>query len=175
MSFRTALFALALASCAPAATGAGNGARTTEQEVLMMVIREHGRGAALADSTYGHGCMQRRTGCDNPGAPADAWEDYLRTSSERVALRDLLSRDAGLPFVSELGDESRLPCEQRRRKLHLSRAGLSRDGRPAVVTYGTWIPRDHLGCGATAGATLLLRRAADGSWVVNRSLGTTIS
>lgn len=171
------LLALGCGACA----GLGSGLRTVdlsaaEREVLMYIIREHGRGAVLFDSTYGHRCATRPTAtCEEPGAPAEAWEAYLRAASERAALRDLLPPDAGMTYASEIGDESRVPCERRRHKLELSRAGVSPDGRTAVVSYTHWIPMDHMGCGAVSGRTVLLRRDSDGAWREDRMLRSVTS
>lgn len=142
----------------------------------MMIIANHGGGAVLMDSTHGHRCMQRRTNyCDNPPAPREPWQAYLQAASEPVLLRDLLPPDARFIYISELGGESGVPCERRRGKLQLSRVGFSRDGRWGVVTYGVSRPTSYPMCHTGYGATVLVRRAGDGGWVIDRPLSTTIS
>lgn len=166
------LLAIGTAACAAAGGAPRVAPEQAEREVLMMIIRENGRGAVLLDSTYGHRCMERRTRmCDTPpDVPVATWESYLRAASAPAALRDLLPADVATTYASTLGDESARPCRERREKLQLSRAGISPDGRTAIVSYSVWMPMDHLGCGAVHGATLLLRRAGDGAWEEDRPL-----
>jgi hypothetical protein len=172
----TVLLALGCGACAAAGAGTPVDTAAAEREVLMMIIAKHGSGAVLMDSTYGHGCMEHRTGyCDNPPAPQEPWQAYLQAASEPVLLRDLLPSDARFTYVSQLGGESGVQCERRRRKLQLSRVGLSRDGRWGVVTYGVSVPASSPMCHTGYGATVLVRRSEDGGWVVDRPLSTTIS
>jgi hypothetical protein len=137
--------------------------RAREQEVLVYIIRTQGRGSVLYDSTYGHGCRDRQW-CRNEGAPDDAWQSYVRNSSDPAALRDLLPPDLPVTYESEIGDESAVRCTSRRYKLELSRVGVSADGNVAVVSYTHWHPMDHLGCGAISGATVVVRRSENGEW-----------
>jgi hypothetical protein len=178
MTVSSRFFALAGLLVACAAGAQETGQLTPEQEVWALIIRQQGGGAALRDSTYGHGCRRRFWGgsCDlSPGVPADAWDSYITASAEPAALRDLLPANASPAFASDIGDESGVPCRRRRTKLQLSRVGFSDDGIYAVVSYFLWIPMDHLGCGAGSGATLLLYRTAEGEWVVDRPILTVVS
>ena len=108
MHLHAILLAISCAACAAAGGAPRVSPEQAEREVLMMIIREHGRGAVLLDSTYGHRCAERRTGmCDTPpDVPAAAWESYLRAASAPAAVRGLLPADFPASYASELGDES---------------------------------------------------------------------
>ena len=99
----------------------------------------------------------------------------LQAANRPALLRDLLPSDAGLVYEGALGDDSVLPCDQRRHKLQLSRVGLSRDGRWGVVSYGVYIPTTAPMCGTGYGAAVVVRRQQDGTWVIDRPLYTVIS
>lgn len=170
------LLALACGACAMAGSGARPSRAAEEQAVLMMIIAEQGRGAVLRDSTWGHRCAPpAKYVCPNPGAPADVWAGFIQASSEPAALRDLLPPGFAATYTADIGNESALPCERRRSKLQLSRVGFSADGSRAVVSYTHWRPMNHLGCGAVAGQTVLLRRERDGTWTKERPLSSVVS
>lgn len=154
MSGSTSRWVVLLALGCGACAGLGSGARAVdalavEREVLMYIIREHGRGAVLRDSTEG-------------GAP-------------RAALRDLLPAEAQVTYASELPDQSAVPCKQRRGTLGISRVRVSPGGDAAVVSYSLWIPMDHLGCGAVSGRTVRVRRARGRGWEVGEVLQMVVS
>ena len=164
------------AACASPGPAPEAGHRTAEQEVLLMIVAEHGRGAVLMDNTFGHGCLESSENwCDEPSAPPEAWQAYLRAANRSVPLRDLLPATRPFTYASDLGDQSVLPCERRSGKLQLSRVGFSRDGRWGIVTYGVSMPATAPMCSHGYGATVVVRRGDDGAWVVDRALSTTIS
>lgn len=169
------LLALGCGACAAAAGPRPADTAAAEREVLMMIIAEHGRGAVLMDSTYGHACMERRTGRCDIEAPQAPWQAYLQAASRRFSLRGLLPADAAFTYEEDVGDQSALPCERRRHKLQLSRAGISPDGGWGVVMYYVSLPASAPMCTTGYGATVLVRKTEDGRWVIDRALMTTIS
>ncbi len=172
-SFLTLLGSLVMASGAAAQDATQPRQRTAEQEVWELIIRERGRGAALRDSTWGDRCGASGPGCDGPapeGVPAEAWQQYLELNRAPSGLRGLLPADMPVTFVSELPEQSALPCRARRSTMGLSRAGFSADGTVAVVWTSSWYPMNHLGCGAVRGALFLLRRDPAGAWKIDRPL-----
>lgn len=163
-------------ACAFVGRGSQAAPRMAEQEVLMMIIAQHGRGAVLKDSTFGHRCMERRTPrCDDASAPQVPWQAYLQASSRPFSLRELLPPHAGLRYESDLGDQSALPCEQRTGKLQLSRVGFSRDRRWGIVSYAVSLPTTGPWCSHTYGAGVVVRRQQDGTWTIDRPLWTTVT
>jgi hypothetical protein len=151
-------------------------ARTPEQEVLAFMIGQYGRHGVVSDSTFGIPC-ERMGECARPrGVPRDAWAAYLQGTRSPSLLRDLLPSDVDVTFASARGDETNIPCGQRSSSLTLSRAGVSANGRVAVIWWDQLVPMDHLGsCGASRGGLLLLKKTRAGVWKVDRPLRIVIS
>jgi hypothetical protein len=149
----------------------------SEQEILGFILREHGAGAAVNDSTWSHTCRNSDDRiCERPlSVDPELWANYLDAIRSRMAVRDLLPVELRVTFTSDLAESASTACALRSRKIELSRAGLSRDGNAAIVSYAVWMPMDHLGCGAVSGRTILLRRTPAGHWEVVETLSMVVS
>ncbi|MBW3569735.1 MAG: hypothetical protein KY467_01400 [Gemmatimonadetes bacterium] len=177
LAIRRAITATAAILGAFGATGAEAQERTPEQEVLAFMIARYGRDAVVSDSTWAEPCERFWDTCRPAlGVPVDAWAAYLLVSREPALMADLLPPDVNVTFTSEHVDDPRTPCSERKHVLTLSRPGVSRDGKTAVVWWAHLVRMDHLGtCGASRGGTLLLRKNAQGAWEVDRPLTMFIS